>query len=102
MVAKQKLRLYSKARILGYKRSQRNQQTNQTLLKIEGVNSRKDARFYFGKRVAYVYKAPKDTKGLKIRVLWGRISRSHGNSGVVKALFKKSPPPKAFGQRCRV
>ena len=32
------------------------QYENQTLVKIEGVNTTKDAEFYYGKRVAYVYK----------------------------------------------
>ena len=32
------------------------QNTNQHLIKIEGVNTAKDAEFYLGKRVAYVYK----------------------------------------------
>ena len=37
-------------------RSKVAQYSNQSLIKIEGVNTTKDAEFYFGKRVAYVYK----------------------------------------------
>ena len=37
-------------------RSKVAQYENQSLIKIEGVNTAKDAEFYFGKRVAYVYK----------------------------------------------
>ncbi|KAI9183151.1 60S ribosomal protein L33B [Blastocladiella emersonii ATCC 22665] len=96
------VRLYSKARILGYKRSLRNQQTNQVLLRVEGVHNKEDTDFYLGKRVAYVYKAERAINGSKIRVMWGRISRPHGNSGVVKVIFKNSVPPKSFGARARV
>ena len=59
-------RLHVKGAILGYRRwavgcrvdsrSKVAQYSNQSLIKIEGVNTTKDAEFYFGKRVAYVYK----------------------------------------------
>lgn len=55
-------RLYSKAVILGYKRGQRHQEPQVSLVKIDGVNTKEDARYYFGKRVAYVYKAKRATK----------------------------------------
>jgi ribosomal protein L35AE/L33A len=59
-------RLYSKAKILGYKRGQRVTEHNVSLVKIEGVLTNKDARYYQGKRVAYVYKAKRATKN-KVR-----------------------------------
>merc|ERR1712039_1102674 len=99
---KQPVRLYSKAVILGYKRSKSNCYANCTLLKLDGVRTREDAAFYFGKRVAYVYKAKKEVKNSKFRVMWGKIRRAHGNSGVVRAKFRKNIPPRAFGAPCRV
>ncbi|KAI9224006.1 ribosomal protein L35A [Blastocladiella britannica] len=95
-------RLYAKGKVLGYMRAQRNQNTKQVLLRVEGVQTIQDAEFYLGKRVAYVYKAERAILGSKIRVMWGRISRPHGNSGVVKVIFKNSVPPKTFGARARV
>lgn len=31
-----------------------------------------------GKRIAYVYKGSKEVGGTKIRVIWGKITRTHG------------------------
>ncbi|KAI7874169.1 ribosomal protein L35Ae [Lichtheimia hyalospora FSU 10163] len=95
-------RLYSKGRVLGYARSKHNQYCDTTLIKLEGVQTTNDARFYLGKRVAYVYYAKREKNGSKLRVIWGRIARTHGTNGVVRARFRKNLPPKTFGASVRV
>jgi large subunit ribosomal protein L35Ae len=80
-------------------RSKVNQNENQPLLKIQGVNDKPDTRFYLGKRVAYIYKT---TGEHKYRAIWGRISRAHGDNGVVVARFAHNLPPRAMGATCRV
>lgn len=87
---------------MGHKRSKKVATCHTSLIKIEGVEATKDAKFYLGKRVAYVYKANKEVRGSKIRVIWGRISRPHGNSGVVRAKFTHNIPPQAFAARVRI
>lgn len=70
---------------------------NHSLLKIEGVHDRDSTSFYLGKRVAYVYHT---TKGIK--VVWGKITAAHGNSGVVRARFSRNLSPRTMGSSARV
>ncbi|EGG20597.1 S60 ribosomal protein L35a [Cavenderia fasciculata] len=95
--------LYTKGVVLGYRRSKVSQYNNISLVKIEGVVTRKDTRYYLGKKVAIarrVKQTEKNPKGVKI--VWGKICKPHGNSGAVQARFSKNLPPKAMGAKLRV
>lgn len=96
------VRLWVKAKFLGFRRSREVQQPGQALLKLEGVNDCDSTRFYFGKRVCYIYKAAVKTQGSKFRTIWGRISRAHGKNGVVLAKFRPNLPARAIGATVRV
>lgn len=88
---------------MGYKRGKHIQQPNTSLVQLENVNSAEEARWYLGKRVAFVYRAKKaDKKGNKTRKIWGKVTRVHGNSGVVRAKFAVPLPPRSFGASLRV
>jgi large subunit ribosomal protein L35Ae len=48
-----------RATFLGFRRGKTTQNENQALLKVEGLNDRKEVSYYLGKRVVYVYKTSK-------------------------------------------
>eukprot|EP01133_Synstelium_polycarpum_P010769 gene10769-12545_t len=81
-------------------RSNATQYPNISLVKIEGVVTRQETQFYLGKRVCLarrVKKTAKNPTGHKI--VWGKICKSHGGSGVVQARFPRNLPPKAVGAK---
>jgi len=96
----------------GFRRNQANQYNGQALLTINEVNSSSEAKFYQGKRVAYVYKGQKRRRCVKsriapkrrttVRVIWGRVTKPHGGSGSVVAKFRPNLPSAAIGKRVRV
>ncbi|CAD8077466.1 unnamed protein product [Paramecium primaurelia] len=96
------VRLWVKAVFTGFRRSKVQQNENQALLKIQHVDDVSSSRFYWGKRVAYIYKAHSLKNNTKFRTIWGRISRSHGSNGIVIARFNRNLPPRAIGSTLRV
>ncbi|EMS50804.1 hypothetical protein CFC21_084847 [Triticum aestivum] len=98
----QRVRLYVRGTILGYKRSKSNQYETASLVQIEGVNTREDVAWYGGKRMAYVYKAKTKSNGTHYRCIWGKVSRPHGNTGVVRAKFTSNLPAEAMGKKVRI
>ncbi len=94
--------VYVKGKHISYQRSKSVNNPNVSLIQIEGVAGPQDAKFYLGKRIAYVYRASKEIRGSKIRVIWGKVTRTHGNNGLVRANFKKNLPAKTFGASVRI
>ncbi|KAJ1676171.1 60S ribosomal protein L33B, partial [Spiromyces aspiralis] len=94
--------LYTKGRFLGFKRGKHNQYENTSLIRLEGVSTKDEAQFYLGKRVAFVQRRKTKVNGSNVTVIWGRVTRAHGNSGVVRAKFKHNLPPSAMGSIVRV
>ena len=77
-------------------RGKSNQYPSVSLLQIEGVNTVEEVEWYLGKRIAYVYKAKTKKNGTLYRSIWGRVIKPHGNSGVVRAKFRKNLPPSSM------
>jgi large subunit ribosomal protein L35Ae len=96
-------RLYVKGVVQGFKRGMKVQYENVSLVKIQGVEDKKAAEYYFGKRVAYIYTAKtKGTTGSKFRCIWGKVARAHGTNGVVRVRFSSNLPASSFGGAVRV
>eukprot|EP00937_MAST-01D_sp_MAST-1D-sp2_P004931 g4931.t1 len=98
----QPVRLYVNGVFYSYLRGQRNSYQHTALLKLQGVQDSKAAEFYFGKRVAYIYKGKVPKNGTRFRVKWGKIVRAHGSNGAVRAKFRSNLPASALGSRVRV
>lgn len=49
-----------------------------------------------GKKLCYIYKAKTKKKGTHFRTIWGKVTRPHGKSGVVRAKFRKNLPPSSM------
>ncbi|KEH28273.1 60S ribosomal protein L35a-3 [Medicago truncatula] len=92
----ERIRLYVRGTVLGYKRSKVNQYPNTSLVQIEGVNTKEEVAWYAGKKLAYIYKAKVKKDGSHYRCIWGKVTRPHGNSGIVRAKFKSNLPPKSM------
>lgn len=73
-----------RAIILSFRRGRHTQTNNQFLLELPGVDTRAMASQFIGKRVVW-----KSTAGKEI---FGKITQTHGNSGVVRARFSKGLP----------
>ncbi|KAL3317410.1 60S ribosomal protein L35A [Cichlidogyrus casuarinus] len=107
-VSKRPGRLYVKAVFTGYRRRLREQHDKWALLKIDGVTTAEETKFYHGKRCAFVYRGTtkknfaRRQHKTKVRVIWGKIARAHGRSGAVRASFKRNLPASGMGHRVRV
>jgi large subunit ribosomal protein L35Ae len=91
-------RLYVNAVFTSFRRNKRNINPNQALLKIDGVNSKEEAAFYVGKKVAAPYKGTDKSKDFN----YGTVTQAHGNSGIVRAKFDRNLPPALIGTQVRV
>jgi len=60
------------------------------------------AKFYLGKRVAYVFKGKNTVNNTRFRVHWGKVINTHGHQGSVRVAFRKNLPPRAMGSTVRV
>jgi large subunit ribosomal protein L35Ae len=87
---------------MGFKRGQRTQKSNTVLVKVQNCKDRKSAAFYHGKRVAYIYKKNNPKTNLRYKAIWGKVTASHGQSGVVRATFRRNLPSFAMGSSLRV
>merc|ERR1711918_120142 len=95
-------RLYVKGVVAGYRRALTNQKNHTSLIKIQGVETAADVKFYEGKKIMYMYRTKTEKDGTRFRVMWGKVCCSHGTSGIVRAKFRKNLPPSSLGAPVRI
>ena len=88
-------RLYMKATVAGFRRGLAAQRNDTALVRIDNVVTKKDAEFYVGKRICYVYHGYKEKRCVRwskaparrsnTRAMWGRVTKPHGGAGTVRA-----------------
>jgi len=100
-VVSRRRRLYVRGLVLGFARGRQNQTNHTSLIKLEGVSDAPTSRFYAGKKLCYIYKAHTKKQGTLYRTMWGKVTRPHGSSGVVRAKFAKPLPSNAMGAKVR-
>ncbi|TXT67349.1 MAG: 50S ribosomal protein L35Ae [Promethearchaeota archaeon] len=91
-----KLELIGKKGIIAnYRRGRHTVHPKHCILVFSGITTRKDANKLIGRTVVWYSSSGKELKG--------KISRAHGNSGAVRAHFKKKGVPgQALGQKITI
>jgi large subunit ribosomal protein L35Ae len=82
-----------KAVITNFRRGRHTQRMNQLLLEIPGVDSKALASGFIGKRVKWT------SPGRLKKEIFGKITHTHGNNGVVRARFSRGLPGDAIGKK---
>ena len=79
-----------KATILSFRRGRHTQKTNQFLLELPGIDTRAKSTQFIGRKVVW------KSSGRPPKEIPGKITASHGNSGVVRARFSRGLPGEAL------
>jgi len=98
----QPVRLYQKGVFTGFRRYRIGQTMNQALVHIQNCKDKAGARWYLGKRVAYVYRVKNTVNGTRYRASWGRVINTHGHGGAVRVKFLTNITAGAMGATVRV
>ena len=79
-----------KGLIVSFRRGRHTQTNNQMIIKVESVNDKEKAAGLINKEVVFKTQTGKEIKG--------KITKVHGNSGAVRALFEKGMPGQALAK----
>jgi len=85
-----------KAKVIQFRRGRRSVTPRHFLIEIEGSDNKDKAKKYVGKHVEW--HSPGATK----KILKGIIAASHGNKGLVRAIFDIGLPGQAIGTEIKL
>lgn len=81
-------------KIVQFRRGRHNIHEKHFLIEIEGVSEKEKAEKFVGKSVLWKSPAGKEIKG--------KIASTHGNKGVVRAIFESGLPGQAVATKVEV
>ncbi|MEK6833613.1 MAG: 50S ribosomal protein L35ae, partial [Nanoarchaeota archaeon] len=81
-------------RVIQFRRGRKTISEKHFLIEIDNVSNKEEAQKFVGKTV--IWKSPAGKE------IVGRISASHGNKGVVRAIFEKGLPGQAVTTKVEV
>ena len=81
---------------MSFRRSIKNQSTNQMIIQVAGVEDKEKADKLVGKTVSW--SAPGKLK----KVLKGKITAPHGRKGAVRAIFETGMPGQSLAQKVKI
>ena len=73
-----------KGKVVQFRRGKKTITERHFLIEVSGVKTKKDAEKFVGKEVIWNSPAKK--------IIKGKIASTHGNSGVLRAIFEKGLP----------
>ena len=65
---------------------------HQAIVHIQNCKDKESAKFYQGKKVAYIQKVKNTVNNTRFRVQWGKVMCPHGNAGGVRCKFSPNLP----------
>jgi large subunit ribosomal protein L35Ae len=83
-------------KVIQFRRGKHTQTPRHSLIEIPGIDTKEKARELKGKLVEW--KSP----GKEPKVILGKIASSHGNKGVLRAIFEKGLPGQSIGTNVEV
>jgi large subunit ribosomal protein L35Ae len=81
-------------RIIQFRRGKKTISERHFLIEIENVSKKEDAQKFVGKGVVWKSPAGKEIKG--------KIAATHGNKGVVRAIFERGLPGQAITTKVEI
>ncbi len=86
-------KVIAKAIVLSYRRGLHKQNTRQLLVKVKGVEDKENAKKFVGKKILVK---------LKKKEFLGKVTRLHGNKGVLRVQFYRGLPGQVLGKEAFV
>jgi large subunit ribosomal protein L35Ae len=86
----------TKGIVIQFRRGRKTITPKHFLIEVEGSDSKEKAVKFVGKSVVW------KSTGKEPKIITGKISSSHGNKGVLRAIFEKGLPGQSIGTEVEI